>query len=217
LRPRAGLEAEQGRDEERVISELDDPGLAVVIQPGHAQPGRFDGWPVSRVQPVVAEEVLNNGFCAVHIGGSRPGQQPNGGRASGERARQWRHDKLISVRARLGMLGAGNAKDVACVLDQYVLEAASSAGEWNAALARGRDRGQGPVHALVRTRWCDPQTRILALQLGAAWHPIGGDPLPFSARMAEAVIQAPVRHVLWRVVADDADHDADDSQGGHSN
>src|SRR5262249_6734692 len=64
-RPGAGLETEQGCDEERVIIKLDDPRLAVVAQPGDAQPGLFDRWPVSRVQPVVAEEVLDDALSPI--------------------------------------------------------------------------------------------------------------------------------------------------------
>lgn len=43
-----------------MIAELDDHGSGVVVEPRHTQSGMLEGWPVSRVQAVVAEEIFYN-------------------------------------------------------------------------------------------------------------------------------------------------------------
>ena len=83
-----------------------------------------------------------------------------------------------------------DAQDLTCVLDQYVLKAASSADKRKAALARCRDSAQRPAHAPIGARWRNPQTRVPALQLESGRYVIGGHPLPAGTRMAEAVVEA---------------------------
>lgn len=64
---------------------------------------------------------------------------------------------MIRVRARLSVFRTRDLENLTCVLDQYVLKAASSAYEGDAALARNRDRAQRPAHASIRARWGNPQ------------------------------------------------------------
>jgi len=60
-----GLEAEQRRDEERMIVELYDHGSAVLVEPRHLQAGLLDSGPVSGVQAVVAEEIFHNAVGSI--------------------------------------------------------------------------------------------------------------------------------------------------------
>jgi hypothetical protein len=98
-----------------------------------------------------------------------------------------------------------DAQDLTCVLDQYVLKAASSADKRQAALARCRDSAQRPAHTPIGARRRNPQTRVPALQLGRGRYVIGGHPLPTGTRMAETVVEGRMRPVPWRVIADDTD------------
>ena len=70
------------------------------------------------------------------------------------------------------MLGRRNSENVSCVLDQYVLEAASGADERYAALAGDSHRTECALHALVRARRSDPEAAVprgqLAVRTGAA-------------------------------------------------
>ena len=105
-----------------------------------------------------------------------------------KRAAERGHDELGRVRARLGVFCICDAQDLTCVLDQYVLKAASSADKRKAALARCRDSAQRPAHAPIGAGWRNPQTRVPALQVERRWYLISGHPLPTGARMAETVV-----------------------------
>jgi hypothetical protein len=92
-------------------------------------------------------------------------------------------------------------EDVAHVLDNDVLEAASGTDQGHAALARVADRLERRVHVPVRARRSDPETVVRSE--GFDRELIGRDPVRVDPRVRETAVGGRVRLVAGVVVADD--------------
>src|SRR5262245_24138088 len=125
--PRPGLEAEQRREEERVLVELDNASLAVGVDPGHPHARLLERRPVALAQAVVAEVILDRLVPAIERGCPRSRDEAHALRLADERARERRDDERVGIRARFRMVCLFDPERVPCVLDQYVLETTSGA------------------------------------------------------------------------------------------
>lgn len=122
-----------------------------------------------------------------------------------QRARERRDDQALGIRTRLSVFCAPDAQDIPCVLDQYVLEAASGGDQRDHSFTRGRDGGKSAVHAPVRAGGSDPEACIPPREVVGRWNAIRRDPFPLDAGMIEARFERPVRLVVRLAVADDTD------------
>src|SRR6185369_15945668 len=102
-------------------------------------------------------------------------------------------------------LRALRSEDIPCVLDEHVLEAASGCDERDAALACGRDRGEGAVHAPIGARGREPDPGEALLELVGRGYGVRRDPLALGTCVAEARVEHRVSLVRGVPVADDAD------------
>ncbi len=185
--------------------EFDDPHLSVIANAAHAQSCLLESRPVLRVQPVPAEVVLDHFVAAIERRRAGTCADDDALRLPGQRTGERRDDERLGIGARLGVLRRGQPQDVACVLDQYVLEAASGADEWNAALPSHANGAQHAVHALVGAGRSDPEAGVSRREQVGRGHGVGGNPLPCRASVRERRVERGVRLVAWIVVADDTD------------
>ena len=86
-----------------------------------------------------------------------PGSRRIGALDAQQRAGERHDDVRVRLRARLRVLGGGDAGHVARPLQQRVLEAAAGAEEGALALAGDADRAQGALHVAVRARRDAPE------------------------------------------------------------
>ena len=118
-----------------MLVDFDDPCEALFVGAGDTETGCLQPWTVLRVETEVAVEVLLHFARAVQRRCARTRHQFDPVRLTDQRACQRGNDEGVAVRGRLGMVGGCQPKNVPCVLDQYVLEAASGADEGDTMLA----------------------------------------------------------------------------------
>ena len=152
----------------------------------------------------------------IERGGARARLQADRALDAQQRAGERHDDVRRRLRARLRVLGGGDAGHVARPLQQRVLEAAAGAEEGALALAGDPDRAQGAVHVAVRARRDAPEgveggQRVVVRQL------VGRQPdrldrdAEAAARAAQGGRDGYVGGDLVRAVADEAD-----AQGLHA-
>jgi hypothetical protein len=107
------------------------------------------------------------------------------------------------------VVGVPVPEDVAHVLDNDVLEAASGADEGHAALARVANRLERRVHVPVRARRSDPEPVVRRKRFNREL--VGRDPVRIDPGVLETTVGGRVRLVSGVVVADDRDPTGYDS------
>jgi hypothetical protein len=120
-----------------------------------------------------------------------------------QRAGQLGDDEGSRIRAGLSVIGLGNLQNVAGVLDEYVLEAASGADQRYAPLPCRGDRPQRTLHASVGAGRGDPEAGVPSAEGIGGRDRVGRDPLPSDPRVIERRLECLMGAVAGPAVADD--------------
>jgi hypothetical protein len=186
-----------------VPGQLDDARLVFLrVHARDMEPGRLEVGAEGRVHPVTAVVRLVARLAAVELSGqgSGPYRDPSFDPPA-DVTRERRDCKRLGFRIRLGVVGVPVPEDVAHVLDNDVLEAASGADEGHAALARVANRLERRVHVPVRARRSNPEAVVP--RKGFNCELVGRDPVRVDPRVRETAVGGRVRLVSGVVVADD--------------
>jgi hypothetical protein len=103
------------------------------------------------------------------------------------------------------VIGVSEPENVAHVLDDYVLETASSAKQGNAPIPGEADHSKGSVHVPVGTRWANKEPREAAeLSFHVRLDLVGGNPLNRKGvgNVSEGCIGGLMCCFCWVVVPD---------------
>jgi hypothetical protein len=166
------------------------------------EPGGLEVGAEGRVHPVAAVVRLVARLAAVELGSQGSGPDRDASHdPPADVTRERRDCQSLGFRIRLGVVGVPVPEDVAHVLDNDVLEAASGTDEGHAALACVANRLERRVHVPVRARRSDPETVVRSQ--GFDCELIGRDPVRVDPRMHETAVGGRVRLVSGIVVADD--------------
>ena len=202
-RPRAHLRNEERCKEERVPGQLDDARLVLLrVHARDMEPGRLEAGAEGRVHPVAAVVRLVARLAAVELSGqgSGPDRYPSLDPPA-DVARERGDREGLGFRIRFRMVGVPMSEDVAHVLDNDVLEAASGADEGHAALASVSNRLERRLHVPVRARRSDPEPVVRCERFDCEL--VGRDPVRVDPGMLETAVSGRVRLVSGVVVADD--------------
>jgi hypothetical protein len=186
-----------------VPGQLDDARLVLLrVHARDMEPGRLEIGAESRVHPVAAVVRLVARLAAVELGSQGSGPDRDASLdPPADMAGEWGDREGLGFRIRLRVVGVPMSEDVAHVLDNDVLEAASGTDEGDAALARVANRLERRLHVPVRARRSDPETVVRSK--GFDRKLIGRDPVRIDPRVRETDIGGHVRLVSGVVVADD--------------
>lgn len=152
---------EQGGHEEGVRPEFDDPHVAFAVFPRDHQVVAEESVAVPGVQTKVAQELLGAPVSSVGLVGAGARDEEDRLFGAPERAGQPGDDERRCVRRAFLVVGAGQPGDVACMLYQSMLKAASGAEEGPVPLSREADGGQSPLLALVGSTGCEDAVILL--------------------------------------------------------
>ena len=210
-RPRPHLWNEERGEEKRVPGQLDDARLVLLrVHPRDMEPGRLEVGAESRVNPVAAVVRLVARLAAVELGSQGSGPDRDASLdPPADMAGEWGDREGLGLRIRLRVVGVPMSEDVAHVLDNDVLEAASGTDEGHAPFARVANRLERRVHVPVRARRSDPETVVRSERFDC--EVICRDPVRVDPRMRETGVGGSVRLVSGVVVADDRDSSGYDS------
>jgi hypothetical protein len=188
-----------------VPGQLDDARLVLLyIHARDMEPGRLEVGAEGRVHPVTAVVRLVARLAPVELcrQRSRAYRDPSFDPPA-DVARERGDREGLGFRIRLGMVGVPMSEDVAHVLDNDVLEAASGADEGHAALARVANRLERRVHVPVRARRSNPEAVVRRKRFNCEL--VGRDPVRVDPGVRESAVGGRVRLVPGVVVADDRD------------
>jgi len=183
--------------------QLDDARLVLLrVHARDMEPGRLEVRPEGRVHAVAAVVRLVARLPAVKLGRQRSGPDRDlsldpPADVAGERGDREGH----GFRIRLRVVGVPMPEDVAHVLDNDVLEAASGADKGHAAFASVANRLERRVHVPVRARGGDPKTVVRRERFDGEL--VGRDPVRVDPGALESAVGGRVRLVPGVVVADD--------------
>jgi hypothetical protein len=186
-----------------VPGQLDDARLVILlVHTGDMEPGRLEVGAEGRVHPVAAVVRLVARVAAVNLGsqGSRPDRDASFDPPA-DVTRERGDREGLGFRIRLRVVGVPMSEDVAHVLDNDVLEAASGPDKGHAALARVANRLERRVHVPVRARRSDPESVVRRERFNREL--VGRDPVRIDPGVLETTVGGRVRLVSGVVVADD--------------
>ena len=191
--------------------QLDDARLVLLrVHARDMEPGRLEVGAECRVHPVAAVVRLVARLAAVELGSQGSGPDRDASLDSpADMAGEWGDREGFGFRIRLRVVGVPMSEDVAHVLDNDVLEAASGADQGHAPFTRVANRLERRVHVPVRARRSDPETVVRGE--GVHCELIGRDPVRVDPRVRETAVGGRVRLVSGVVVADDRNSSGYDS------
>lgn len=186
-----------------MLGQLDDARLVLLlVHTRDMEPGRLEVGAEGRVHPVAAVVRLVARLAAVELGSQRSGPDRDLSLDPPADTAGQRSDREgLGFRIRLRVVCVPMPEDVAHVLDNDVLEAASGTDEGHAALACVADRLERRVHVPVRTRRSNPETVVRSE--GFDCELIGRDPVRVDPRVRETAVGGRVCLVAGVVIADD--------------
>ena len=186
-----------------MAGQLDDARLVFLrVHARDMEPSCLEVGAEGRVHAVAAVVRLVARLAAVELGSQRSGPDRDASLdPPAHVTRERRYCQSLGFRIRLGVVGVPVPEDVAHVLDNDVLEAASGADEGHAALARVANRLERRVHVPIRARRSDPETVVRNKDFDCEL--IGRDPVRVDPRVREPAVGGRVRLVPGVVVADD--------------